>query len=68
MIGAGLKTGVIRAMAGTGGVVTVARLAFAATMSSFIFSGLYILGPIGATTGLGLLFDTLNVRSFMTAQ
>jgi len=55
-------------MAGTGGVVAAARLVFAATMSSFIFSGLYILGPIGATTGLGLLFDTLNVRSFMTAQ
>ena len=37
---AGLKTGTIRAMAGTGGVVTAAGLVFAATMSSFIVSDL----------------------------
>ncbi|MBI3214472.1 MAG: MMPL family transporter [Mycobacterium sp.] len=65
-IGAGLKTGSIRAMAGTGGVVTAAGLVFAATMSSFIFSDLIVLGQIGTTIGLGLLFDTLIVRSFMT--
>jgi putative drug exporter of the RND superfamily len=65
-IGAGLKTGVIRAMTGTGGVVTAAGLVFAATMSSFIFSDLVVLGQIGTTIGLGLLFDTLIVRSFMT--
>ncbi|OAN34560.1 RND family transporter [Mycolicibacterium iranicum] len=65
-IGAGLNTGVIRAMAGTGGVVTAAGLVFAATMSSFIFSDLVVLGQIGTTIGLGLLFDTLIVRSFMT--
>ena len=65
-VGAGLKTGSIRAMAGTGGVVTAAGLVFAATMSSFIFSDLVVLGQIGTTIGLGLLFDTLIVRSFMT--
>ena len=65
-IGAGLKTGSIRAMAGTGGVVTAAGLVFAATMSSFIVSDLVVLGQIGTTIGLGLLFDTLIVRSFMT--
>jgi putative drug exporter of the RND superfamily len=65
-IGAGLRTGIIRAMAGTGRVVTAAGLVFAATMSSFIFSPLVILGQIGTTIGLGLLFDTLVVRSFMT--
>ncbi|MEC9326183.1 MAG: MMPL family transporter [Actinomycetota bacterium] len=65
-IGAGLNTGIIRAMAGTGGVVTAAGLVFAATMSSFIFSDLLVLGQIGTTIGLGLLFDTLIVRSFMT--
>ncbi len=64
--GAGLKTGIIRAMGGTGGVVTAAGLVFAATMSSFIFSDLLVLGQIGTTIGLGLLFDTLIVRSFMT--
>jgi RND superfamily putative drug exporter len=65
-IGAGLKTGIIRAMAGTGAVVTSAGLVFAATMSSFVFSDLRIIGQMGTTIGLGLLFDTLIVRSFMT--
>ncbi|KZS58058.1 RND family transporter [Mycobacterium ostraviense] len=65
-IGAGLKTGIIRAMASTGGVVTAAGLVFAATMSSFVFGDLRVLGQIGTTIGLGLLFDTLIVRAFMT--
>ena len=65
-IGAGLNTGVIRAMAGSGSVVTAAGLVFAFTMASFIFSDLLILGQIGTTIALGLLFDTLIVRAFMT--
>ncbi|ORB83295.1 hypothetical protein B1987_05015 [Mycobacterium kansasii] len=65
-IGAGLKTGTIRAMASTGGGVTAAGLVFAATMSSFVFGDLRVLGQIGTTIGLGLLFDTLIVRAFMT--
>lgn len=65
-IGAGLNTGIIRAMAGSGAVVTSAGLVFAATMSSFVFSALVVLGQVGTTIGLGLLFDTLIVRSFMT--
>jgi RND superfamily putative drug exporter len=65
-IHAGLKTGVIRAMAGTGAVVTAAGLVFAFTMASFVTADLQILGQIGTTIALGLLFDTLIVRSFMT--
>jgi putative drug exporter of the RND superfamily len=65
-VGAGLKTGIIRAMAGSGSVVTAAGLVFAATMASFVFSALVILGQVGTTIALGLLFDTLIVRSFMT--
>src|SRR6185437_16051727 len=65
-IGAGLKTGIIRAMAGSGSVVTAAGLVFAVTMCGFVFSGLQTLGQIGTTIGLGLLFDTLIVRSFLT--
>jgi putative drug exporter of the RND superfamily len=65
-IGAGLKTGIIRAMAGSGSVVTAAGLVFAFTMCSFVSSDLRILGQIGTTIGLGLLFDTLIVRSFLT--
>jgi RND superfamily putative drug exporter len=62
----GIKTGIIRAMGGTGSVVTVAGLVFAATMSSMVVSDLRIIGQIGTTIGLGLLLDTLVVRSFMT--
>ena len=63
---AGLKTGLIRTMAGTGSVVTAAGLVFAATMCAFLASDLLILGQLGTTIALGLLFDTLIVRSFMT--
>ena len=63
---AGVNTGIIRAMAGSGAVVTAAGLVFAATMASFVFADLRILGQIGTTIALGLLFDTLIVRSFMT--
>lgn len=65
-INAGVNTGIIRAMAGSGSVVTSAGLVFAATMASFVFADLRILGQIGTTIALGLLFDTLIVRSFMT--
>ena len=65
-IGAGLKTGIIRAMGGTGKVVTSAGLVFAFTMCSMVVSDLRIIGQMGTTVGLGLLFDTLVVRSFMT--
>jgi putative drug exporter of the RND superfamily len=64
-IHAGIKTGIIRSMAGTGAVVTSAGLVFAATMASFVFSPLIVMGQVGTTIGLGLLFDTLIVRSFM---
>ena len=63
---AGLKTGLIRTMAGTGSVVTSAGLVFAGTMCAFLASDLRILGQLGTTIALGLLFDTLIVRSFMT--
>lgn len=65
-IGAGLKTGIIRAMGGTGKVVTAAGLVFAATMASMVVSDLLTIGQVGITIGLGLLFDTLIVRAFMT--
>lgn len=65
-ISAGLNTGLIRAMGGTGKVVTAAGLVFAATMGSMIVSDLLTIGQVGTTIGLGLLFDTLIVRAFMT--
>ncbi|MBS4729529.1 RND family transporter [Mycobacterium sp. SM1] len=65
-IAAGINTGIIRAMGGTGKVVTNAGLVFAFTMMSMVVSDLRIIGQIGTTIGLGLLFDTLVVRAFMT--
>ncbi|OMC07366.1 RND family transporter [Mycobacterium sp. SP-6446] len=65
-IGAGIKTGIIRAMGGTGAVVTSAGLVFAFTMASFVFSDLRMIGQFGTIVGMGLLFDTLVVRSLMT--
>lgn len=65
-IAAGINTGIIRAMGGTGKVVTNAGLVFAFTMMSMAVSDLRIIAQVGTTIGLGLLFDTLVVRSFMT--
>ncbi|MEE6169651.1 MULTISPECIES: MMPL/RND family transporter [unclassified Mycolicibacterium] len=65
-IHAGLNTGIIRAMAGTGSVVTAAGLVFAFTMMSMLVSSLIVIGQVGTTIGMGLLFDTLVVRSLMT--
>jgi RND superfamily putative drug exporter len=65
-LGAGINTGIIRAMAGTGKVVTTAGLVFAFTMASMMVSDLVSIGQVGTTIALGLLFDTLIVRAFMT--
>jgi len=65
-LAAGINTGIIRAMGGTGKVVTNAGLVFAFTMASMAVSDLRSIGQVGTTIGLGLLFDTLVVRAFMT--
>ncbi|OBJ24121.1 hypothetical protein A5623_06580 [Mycobacterium colombiense] len=65
-IPAGLNTGIIRGMGASGRVVTAAGLVFAFTMASMIVSQLRVIGQLGTTIGLGLLVDTLIVRSFMT--
>ena len=63
---AGINTGIIRAMAGTGKVVTAAGLVFAFTMMSMVVSDLLSISQVGITIGLGLLFDTMIVRAFVT--
>jgi RND superfamily putative drug exporter len=63
---AGLNTGIIRAMGGTGSVVTSAGLVFAFTMMAMAVSEMTVMARSGTTIGLGLLFDTLVVRAFMT--
>jgi RND superfamily putative drug exporter len=64
-IHAGLKTGIIRSMAGTGGVVTAAGLVFAFTMAAMLGSELDVLGQFGSTVCIGLLLDTLIVRTLL---
>ncbi|PND59193.1 MMPL family RND transporter [Mycobacterium sp. ENV421] len=65
-IPAGINTGIIRAMGGSGSVVTAAGLVFAFTMISMSVSAMVVVAQVGTTIGLGLLFDTLVVRAFMT--
>jgi putative drug exporter of the RND superfamily len=64
-IHAGLKTGYIRSMAGTGGVVTAAGLVFAVTMASMLGSSLRVIAQMGSTIAIGLLLDTLIVRTLL---
>ncbi|WP_201274485.1 RND family transporter [Mycolicibacterium sp. CH28] len=65
-ISAGINTGIIRSMGSTGTVVTAAGLVFAFTMGSMISGDLLNVGQGGMTIGIGLLLDTLIVRSLMT--
>jgi putative drug exporter of the RND superfamily len=64
-IHAGLKTGIVRSMAGTGGVVTAAGLVFAFTMASMAGSEMKAIGQTGTTICVGLLLDTLIVRTLL---
>ncbi|MEZ0340185.1 RND family transporter [Mycobacterium sp. pV006] len=63
---AGVQTGLIRTMGGSGSVVTAAGMVFALTMMTMAVSDLTIIGQVGTTIGMGLIFDTLVIRSFMT--
>jgi RND superfamily putative drug exporter len=62
---AGLNTGVIRAFAATGGVVTTAGIVFGITMLALLGSTVLSIAQIGLTIGIGLLIDTLVVRAFV---
>lgn len=65
-VGAGVRTGIIRTLAGSGSVVTAAALLFAFTMMTMAVGELKVIGQVGTTIGLGLIFDTLIVRAFTT--
>lgn len=62
---AGIKTGIIRAMGNTGSVVTVAGLVFGLTMLAMLSSPALDIRQVGTMVGIGLLLDTLLVRSFI---
>lgn len=61
----GLKTGMIRTFGGTGGVVTTAGIVFGITMFAMLSSDVLSIEQVGTTIGVGLLIDTLIVRTFV---
>jgi RND superfamily putative drug exporter len=62
---AGLRTGIIRAFGGTGGVVTTAGIVFGLTMLALLGSSVLSIAQIGTTIAVGLLVDTLLVRALV---
>jgi RND superfamily putative drug exporter len=62
---AGLGTGLSRAFAATGGVVTIAGIVFGITMFALAGSSVLSIAQIGVTIGVGLMLDTLVVRTFV---
>jgi len=62
---AGLKTGIIRAFGGTGGVVTTAGIVFGITMLALLASSVLSIAQVGTTIAVGLLMDTLVVRALV---
>ena len=64
-LGAGVKTGLIRAMAGSGNVVITAAFVLAGTMLALLSSDVINIGQAGSTICLGLIFDMLIVRLFL---
>jgi RND superfamily putative drug exporter len=59
----GIGTGILRAFSATGGVITTAGVVFAMTMLAMLGSPVFSVAQVGATIGLGLLVDTLIVRT-----
>jgi RND superfamily putative drug exporter len=59
----GLRTGVIRTVASTGGVITSAGLIFAASMFALLFASISTVVQAGFVVGVGILLDTFLVRT-----
>ncbi|WP_082993384.1 RND family transporter [Mycobacterium sp. 1245111.1] len=62
---AGIRTAIVRAFAATGGVVTTAGVVFGMTMFALAGSTVLSIEQVGLTVGIGLLLDTLIVRTFL---
>ena len=62
-LGHGTRTGVARAVARTGGVITSAGVVLAAVFAALGVLPLVVLGQLGLIVGLGVLLDTLLVRT-----
>jgi RND superfamily putative drug exporter len=59
----GIRSGVIRTVTQTGGVITVAGLIFSASMIGLQFSSITTLVQIGFIISVGILLDTFVVRT-----
>ena len=58
-----MRSGVIRTIGSTGGVITSAGLIFAASMFGLVFSSISAAVQVGFMIGVGLLLDTFLVRT-----
>ncbi|ORW15127.1 hypothetical protein AWC15_11690 [Mycobacterium lacus] len=59
----GIRSGIIRAVRSTGGVITSAGIIFAASMFGLLFGGISTMVQTGFIIGVGLLIDTFVVRT-----
>jgi RND superfamily putative drug exporter len=59
----GVRSGVIRTVGSTGGVITAAGLIFAASMFGLLFSSIGVVVQSGFVLGVGILVDTFVVRT-----
>jgi RND superfamily putative drug exporter len=59
----GIRSGVIRTVGSTGGVITAAGLIFAASMFGLLFSSISTNVQTGFVVGVGILLDTFLVRT-----
>jgi putative drug exporter of the RND superfamily len=59
----GIRSGIIRAVRSTGGVITSAGIIFAASMFGLVFGSLANMAQTGFIIGMGLLIDTFVVRT-----
>jgi RND superfamily putative drug exporter len=59
----GIRSGVIRTVRSTGGVITSAGVIFAASMFGLLFSSINTMVEVGFIIGIGLLLDTFLVRT-----
>jgi putative drug exporter of the RND superfamily len=59
----GLRSGIIRTVSSTGGVITAAGVIFAASMFGMLFASISTLVQAGFIIGTGLLLDTFLVRT-----
>ena len=61
----GTKQGMVRAVAGTGGVITSAGIVLAGVFAALGVLPLVTLGQIGLIVGLGVIVDTFVVRTII---